>query len=288
MSGASPLDRPHYRCSPHAFAIAFILAAYLVAMHCATDYTGTIALLFLGRATDSQVVRQIASIVYVALPAVLLIAGMAIGLRQFFLLAQVLAGAGIAVAIVDLIVAPGAGAISGTSATMQVQLFVALSVLCWHVLVFSWARQLRLPVPGSPMRMSPVRWLAFMPIVGVTLWSLGVGVSAADQAKRIANGRPYCIATTTAAAPKRDYGPIQSLEELRGVRLYTWATGYKSTSSWYFHAVLIVGETQPFEYWNWSIRRTQFEPFVEPEGFHVTLKDACRPVASFLSHLSWF
>jgi hypothetical protein len=192
------------------------------------------------------------------------------------------------VSLVDLFVAPAAGAVGGTHAAAEIQLLIAITVCCWNFLIFKWAEQLRRAGPKSPLKMSLSHWIAIIPIVGLTLWSLSTGASAAYQASGIADGRPYCIATTTAAIPGQDYGPIRSLEELRGVRLYTWATGYKSTSSWYFHAVLIVGIEQPLQYWNWSISRSRFEPFVEPAGFHASVKQACQPVGSFLSRLPWF
>ena len=274
----------------HAAVLAAFLAAYLAAVHYATPYAGTIALLFLKRSTEPQTAREIASAVYVALPAIVLIAGIAIRpgrLRdQLVWAAQILARAALAIAVFDLALAPIVGGVFGTHASADVQLLMALTVLCWQLLVFSWPRQLRSPISKSPMKLTPARWLAIAPIVGVMFWSVRSAISAADQAHSIAAGRPYCIATPEAASSGRSYGPICGVEELRGVRLYTWATGYKSTSHWYFHAVLVVGEAAPFEYWNWSIRRMKFERFIEGPRLVVTVKSACEPVESFLSRLS--
>lgn len=281
----------------HALVLTVLLAVYMASMHYENALLGIFGfLLVLGRAAD-HAGFQIASAVYLGLPAIFLIAGIAIGRSRvsnwLIGMAQILAGVAVVVGIFDLGLAPMLGGAFGTEATLLVQFVTALSVLCWQLLVFSWARQLRRPEPKPPVHMTSFRWIASVPIVAAIAWSLGSGVATAVQAYSIADGRPYCIATTGAGKTEHlagglfSYGEIRGLEELRGVRLYTQKTGYKSTSHWYFNAVLVVGDKEPLEYWNWSVHRMRFERFVEPDRFIRTVKGACRPVDSFLARLPW-
>ena len=137
-------------------------------------------------------------------------------------------------------------------------------------------------------------WLLATPIIAVMTWSFAAGVSVAVQAHSISDGKPYCIATTDAVKAgsggtgDRDYGAIRSLEALRGVRLYTDRTGYKDTSRWYFHGLLVVGQNEKLEYWNWSPRRLSFERVTSPRVFVSEVTNACAPVEAFLSRLPWF
>jgi hypothetical protein len=78
------------------------------------------------------------------------------------------------------------------------------------------------------------------------------------------------------------------LEGLRGTRLFTTFTGYKSTSRWYFHAVLIVDGEKGREYWNWSISRMRFERFYNPHRFVERPTHVCQPTPLFLSQTPWF
>ena len=69
---------------------------------------------------------------------------------------------------------------------------------------------------------------------------------------------------------------------------FTTFTGYKCTSRWYFHAVLIVDGENGREYWNWSISRMRFERFYNPDRFVERPTYVCQPNPSFLSQTPWF
>lgn len=122
-----------------------------------------------------------------------------------------------------------------------------------------------------------------MPIVVLAIWSAASGVLAGTQAVTLADRYPYCIATSTRGSP---YGPLRSLFELRGTNFYTEHTGYKDSSRWYFHAVLIVSAEQGRRYWNWSILRLRFEPIECFERLVEPIQGACLPETDFLSRLS--
>ncbi len=86
----------------------------------------------------------------------------------------------------------------------------------------------------------------------ISLWSLFAMTRAVTQISTLTNGTPYCVA--------RSGEPITSLAELRGLAFYTDETGFKSTSFWTFHGVLLT-KTQE---WNWSAKSLRFEAIPEP------------------------
>ena len=85
---------------------------------------------------DPQVVELL--YLLISLPAVVLAAGMASGGRVRAALihtAQILAGVTATVAAVDLFVAPIFAGVFGTEAAAVVQLLLAITVLCWQLIV---------------------------------------------------------------------------------------------------------------------------------------------------------
>lgn len=65
-------------------------------------------------------------------------------------------------------------------------------------------------------------------------WSLSLVPAVVIRTNQVADGHPFCLARHGPAEP------IESFWELRGFSFYTTWTGYKSTSTWYYHGILIV------------------------------------------------
>ena len=116
----------------------------------------------------------------------------------------------------------------------------------------------------------------------LALWSLATVPAAAISAQRLAAGHPYCIARHGAQ------GPIQSWADLRGLSLYTTRTGYKSTSHWYLHAVLIVEAEADWSVWNWSFGAMGFTPLPHPDWLTERAGSECTPEPIFLATLAPF
>ena len=113
----------------------------------------------------------------------------------------------------------------------------------------------------------------------IAAWSLGAAAVAAGGAVRVADGRDYCIA--------RHGGPaIRGWPELRGVALYTDRTGYKSTSRWFFHAILLVEDGDKDAAFNWSPRRMRWEMLERPERLIEPVRGSCEPSPAFLRRLA--
>ncbi|TNJ38828.1 hypothetical protein [Phaeobacter sp. B1627] len=110
-------------------------------------------------------------------------------------------------------------------------------------------------------------------------WSLLAVPSVVFQAKRISAGYPLCIS---------HHGPsldVSSIWDLRGFDFYTTDSGYKSTSGWYFHGILIVDGNDGRQYFNWSPRRFRFDRVEHPERFIASLRNLCEPSSAFWSEL---
>ncbi|ETE52174.1 hypothetical protein [Rhodobacter capsulatus] len=116
----------------------------------------------------------------------------------------------------------------------------------------------------------------------LALWSLATVPAAAVSALKIAAGHPYCIAR------HGDTHPIDSWAELRGLSLYTTRTGFKSTSHWYLHAVLIVEADADWSVWNWSFGAMGFTPLPHPDWLTERAGSECTPEPSFLATLAPF
>jgi hypothetical protein len=111
------------------------------------------------------------------------------------------------------------------------------------------------------------------------LWSLMVVPCIAVSAIRTAADRPYCI------AQHRDTRALRSWADLRGLSLYTTRTGYKSTSHWYLHAVMIVEDATEMPVFNWSFGGLRFERLAEPDWLLEPAGSECWPEPGFLSRL---
>jgi hypothetical protein len=278
-----------------AVTLAVFFFAYLAIVHYPNSFCGIVRFCFLQRPKPGIVdisgsLDIAASYAYIALPAlVLFLAFVTTHERARVLLAlaaKILAGIAIFIAILDLLFAPFLAGPGG-----YVVFLIAASVLTWHLLVFGCAtRVCRSGSAITSTRLIPIILLFGAPMVALMAWSLFAAVSATLNAHQIASGRPYCVARTedgVLGLGNFGYGPLRSFEGLRGTRLFTTFTGYKDTSQWWFHAVLIVDGKHGREYWNWSISRMRFEPFHNPDRFVKRPTYACQPAPSFLARTPW-
>ena len=101
-------------------------------------------------------------------------------------------------------------------------------------------------------------WLYATPVLVFAHWSIGSGIAAGLQAAYLSSGAPYCIADSSHRGG--NYGEIDSLFDLRGVKFLVSATGYKSNSRWYFHGILVTQHENTKSTWNWSTLKVAFDP----------------------------
>nr|WP_321511041.1 hypothetical protein [uncultured Celeribacter sp.] len=103
----------------------------------------------------------------------------------------------------------------------------------------------------------------------ISLWSLVAMALALNQISALTQGAPYCVA--------RSGAPIHSIADLRGLAFYTDETGFKSTSRWTFHGVLLTED----QAWNWSPQRLRFDP-IPKVVFPEIRRPECPLEANFL------
>lgn len=113
----------------------------------------------------------------------------------------------------------------------------------------------------------------------VALWSLITPFSVAWSARAIAEDASYCIAR------HQTDRPVRSWADLRGVSFHTNKSGYKDSSVWYLHRVMLVDRGSGVEAWNWSPRAMRFDRLERADELSVTSFDACRPKPGFLDGL---
>lgn len=121
--------------------------------------------------------------------------------------------------------------------------------------------------------------LLLVPFVAA-IWSLAAGVVIYRQAEQLSGGQPYCIAHHN---DRED--PVSSLADLRGLMFYTTFSGYKDSSHWYFHGLLLVGRGQHLNVFNWSPRHLRFDLLQKPQVQFIDPRKACRPRLDFLKSL---
>jgi hypothetical protein len=104
-------------------------------------------------------------------------------------------------------------------------------------------------------------------------WSLLVAPLVLVSAAVTANGNPFCL-----ARHEEGPAPITSILDLRWFSFITTDTGYKHSSRWYFHGLLLVTGPDGSRSYNWSPRRLRFERVERPELLLVPPAGACSPV----------
>ena len=133
--------------------------------------------------------------------------------------------------------------------------------------------------PDGDARTRRAALMRMAPATAVALWSLGAAGLIAASATRISDGRPYCLAR------HGDTEAVESLAALRGLSFYTTRSGYKSSSNWYMHGILIVETGAAPEVYNWSPRRLRFDRLREPGRLTIDPRGNCKPRADFLAAL---
>ena len=116
----------------------------------------------------------------------------------------------------------------------------------------------------------------------MALWSLATPVAVAASATLVAGQDAYCIARH---APDR---PILAWAELRGAGFHTDRSGYKDSSAWYLHGVMLVQRDGGVEAWNWSPRLMRFDRLARPDDLIASPFGTCQPAQGFLGGLSLF
>ena len=131
--------------------------------------------------------------------------------------------------------------------------------------------------------------LAILPAIGVyvalMVWSSHIASAAYTDAKKIAQGRPFCIASY-----KRR---VETLSQLSGVSLLRArhdigpGAGFSFLHYSRFYAVLAVQIGDKEQYWNWSFRRGSFVRDVNTPEIRLRV-DACNPITGDKYYYSEF
>ncbi|MBI1492960.1 hypothetical protein [Halocynthiibacter styelae] len=116
-------------------------------------------------------------------------------------------------------------------------------------------------------------WSGFLISSAAAFWSLLTVPVILIQAGSIASGNPYCLAQHSRQEQ------TSAATDLRGFSFYSTATGFKSTSNWHFHGVLIVEAEDGQKFFNWSPRRFRFDRIDNPQRYIVPFENLCMPAA---------
>jgi hypothetical protein len=124
-------------------------------------------------------------------------------------------------------------------------------------------------------------------VTGVALvWPFAqIGLIAA-QAQYYANGRPYCMDTSSG---RGRYRPVRSLLELNGFSLqapFVNGGGSMGFARLTFHAVLAIDTGRAQEWRNWSYWHQHFDRLTPEQARVTALYDtACQPQLDFILKL---
>ncbi len=113
------------------------------------------------------------------------------------------------------------------------------------------------------------------------LWSFLTMPIVAVQAARTADGSPYCLVDHVEGAGEAH----SSVLHLRGMNLFTTATGYKMSSRWYYHSIMLVQDGDTLRAFNWSHRRLRYD---EIRNYHqkiIPIGEQCEPVPNFIRRI---
>ena len=182
----------------------------------------------------------------------------------------------------------GLAVLFGIWGTLISLLFAAFSgtgtsIVLIHGLALTVAMVASLLLLSAPRNSSPLKAKPLLAMIGptiVAIWSLASLGAIVWQARTLSGNRPYCLAPHTPSASN-----IQSIAQLRGLAFYSTLSGYKSTSRWYFHGLLIVEKDGNREIYNWSPRRMRFDLVEHPERLVVPPTNACTPQEGFFKTL---
>ncbi|WP_319774544.1 hypothetical protein [Breoghania sp.] len=132
----------------------------------------------------------------------------------------------------------------------------------------------------SPAPSSRLAWTMIGIAAAISVWSLAGMIWISYSASAIAGDRPYCLAFHS-----REVKPVRSFSELRYFSFFTTYSGYKRSSHWYFHGVLIVNAKEGRQVYNWSPRRFAWDRVHNPEILLENPVSACDPKAEFMRDL---
>jgi hypothetical protein len=119
-----------------------------------------------------------------------------------------------------------------------------------------------------------------IPAIGA-VWSLASVAVVLVSVHRLADGAPFCLAHHGYHSTV-----VESVWELRWFSFYTTETGYKDTSTDYFHGVLAVETPKGDKIYNWSPRGMRFDPIDRPHLFrNPSLMSPCSPSPRFWQSL---
>lgn len=181
--------------------------------------------------------------------------------------------------------------VAAVFAVMVTVMGLALSTL---VAAFSGAGSLIALVHGLSLTAAVTGWMFLARQTGggwvsrglaatgalVGMWSLASAGVVAVQAASLADDRAYCLAHHTTGE-----SPVSSFADLRGLSFYTTQSGYKTTSHWFFHGVLLIDANDFQEVWTWSHSNMRFDRLERPKDFAASPLGACTPSENFLSKL---
>ncbi len=139
------------------------------------------------------------------------------------------------------------------------------------------------PKQGVECEFFRLSWFLLMVPASAAVWSLVSAGEVVQSANRIAGDHPFCLARHTGSTT-----PIRTFAQLRGFSFFTNASGYKSTSRWYFHGLLIVQGDNGGEFYNWSPRNMRFDRIPRPSKMLVSPIGACNTTKDFWGTLSIF
>lgn len=114
-------------------------------------------------------------------------------------------------------------------------------------------------------------------------WSIISMFMVIINVEKTANQRPFCIAHHSSHAT-----PVKSIAELRGFSFYTVSTGYKDSSKWYFHGVMVVANEDGDQYYNWSPSSSKFDERKRQHLLIVRIENSCTPKQNFWRTLRIF
>lgn len=212
--------------------------------------------------TPSPSIQILYLCIWLAPIAPLIVAGFVLmGMRRIPVwLARLLAGAAL-IAGLFLTLASGAFSLGSTTQLMHgVTLTIAVSSS-----FLIWAGGDHEPTPS---------WVAKSGIAAASiaaLWSVLTVPMIQIQSHVIASGSPYCIGHH---APD---SPVSAIHALRGFSFYTEETGYKSTSEWLFHGLMVVDGPNAQRIYNWSPRRWRFDLVERPDKLIRPVRNVCIP-----------
>lgn len=113
-----------------------------------------------------------------------------------------------------------------------------------------------------------------------SIWSIQTVPSIILQATSLAKTAPFCLGRHTS-----QHSPVTKFSDLRGFSFYSTGSGYKDSSRWFFHGILIVGTGNNRQYYGWSPRIQEFFKIERERSYIIPLRNSCKPTERFFDTL---